>query len=121
VTGTSYDVVPFGASAADYTIVYVAGVLTVSASQLSQPTLPSQIALAIPPQSGSASGSLTIGGQTFVFANAATSAIPGSSDGGTPGVTLFQVGLPGHLSGFTNLVVSDYSNATGDSDRLATE
>jgi filamentous hemagglutinin family protein len=121
VTGTSYDVVPFGASAADYTIVYVAGVLTVSATQPSQPTLPSQIALAIPPQSGSASGSLTIGGQTFVFANAATSAIPGSSDGGAPGITLFQVGLPGHLSGFTNLVVSDYSNATGDSDRLATE
>jgi hypothetical protein len=34
---------------------------------------------------------------------------------------LFGAGLPGQIGGFSQIVISDYSNATDDSDRLVTQ
>ena len=113
VSGILYDVVPFGASASDYTIAYLPGTLSIVPDQ------PSQVALAIPPVTGTASGSLSAGGQSVSFTNVAVSVISGG-DGG-PSVSLFQLSVPGQLGSFTSLLLSNFSNTSSDSDRLATE
>lgn len=115
VVGNSlqYDIVPFGASAANYTISYYEGLLTIA--QPSAPIINNQ-----------GNGSTNIGTQSssdftlsgnfdvFSFNNVTTASIGGSDSV----ALLFQVGLPGTVSPFDAIALNNYSNATDSDDRL---
>ena len=112
VTGNSlkYNILPFGASAPNYAISYFAGLLTLNP----------------PPPLGTAAPLITDGGFTtladfvvtgsfgaFTYSDVATAAI-----GDRPDVLVFNIGLPGTVNLFDAIALTDYSNATDDSDRL---
>jgi hypothetical protein len=56
---------------------------------------------------------LTTASATFSFSNVATASIGDNSN-----VVLFDAGLPGEIGSFGQVVITDYSNATDDQDRL---
>ena len=106
VTGNSlnYDIAPFGATAPNYAIGYFPGLLTID-----QPTAP------LVSNHVYSNFVVTSNFGTAVFSNVATSAIGDSGK-----VMLFQAGLPGRVSSFFQIIISDYSNATSADDRLVT-
>jgi hypothetical protein len=105
-----YDIVPFGASASNYTITYFPGLLTL---------LPSQSGLFPAPligdggYNGSASFNLSFGPNSFSFSNIATASLGAGDD-----ILLFEAGLPGAIGPFQPVAISDYSNATNAEDQL---
>ncbi len=108
-----YDIVPFGASAVNYDVSYLPGLLTLAAQPPSVFTAPIIVegGLGTLP-----SVVMTTGGAVFSFSNVATAAIGGSTD-----MVLFGTALPGRIGGFSQIVMSGYSNATDDSDRLVAQ
>ncbi len=108
-----YDIVPFGALTANYAISYLPGVLTLAAQPPSVFTAPIIIkgGLGTLP-----SLVVTTGGAASSFSNVATAAIGDSSD-----TVLFEASLPGKIGGFSQIVISGYSNATDDGDRLVAQ
>jgi hypothetical protein len=105
-----YDIVPFGASAQNYAISYQAGLLTLTAQPpggFTSPVTPGGPLGTLP------SLVVVTGSGTFSFSNVATAAI-----GGDNSIVLFDVGLPGEIGSFNQFVITDYSNATNDDDRL---
>jgi hypothetical protein len=112
ITGNAlgYDIVPFGASASNYTITYFPGLLTL---------LPQQPGLFPAPLIGdggytTSNFNLTFGTNSFTFSNVATAALGAGDE-----ILLFETGLPGTINPFEAVAISDYSNATGSEDRLA--
>jgi hypothetical protein len=112
ITGNAlgYDIVPFGASASNYAITYFPGLLTL---------LPQQPGLFPAPLIGdggysTSSFGLIFGTNSFTFSNVATAAL-GTGDA----ILLFEAGLPGTISPFLPVAISDYSNATDSEDQLA--
>ena len=113
VTGTSlqYDVVPFGASAPNYAITYFPGLLTLN------PPPPNDFTSPLIGNGGYGSLSTFVVTRSFgsvTYNNVATAAI-----GNRAGILLFNVGLPGTIYAFGAIMITDYSNATNDYDRLA--
>ncbi|HEY8949282.1 MAG TPA: MBG domain-containing protein [Rhizomicrobium sp.] len=105
-----YDIVPFGASAQNYAISFRAGLLTLTAQPpggFTTPVTPGGPLGALP------NLVLVTPSGTFSFSNVATAAL-----GGDNSIVLFDAGLPGEIGSFNQFVITDYSNATNDNDRL---
>ncbi len=108
-----YDIVPFGASAQNYDISYLPGLLTLAAQPPSVFTAPIILKGGL--------GALpmvvvTTGDAAFTFSDVATAAIDDSTD-----MVLFGTALPGRIGDFSQIMIPDYSNATDDGDRLVTQ
>jgi filamentous hemagglutinin family protein len=96
----AYGINPYGATAANYTIKYVAGRLT-----LVQPDKP----INTDTTTSSALGP--------VSAYRASNVVTAATGGGVQ-YLLFQLGVPGQISPFQPVAVGDYSNAISGEDRL---
>jgi hypothetical protein len=113
ITGNvlNYDIVPFGATSSNYTITFFPGLLTLV------PLQPGGIPAPLIGDNGynsSSSFGLTFGTNSFAFSNVVTASL-GTGDE----ILLFATGLPGIISPFEAVAISDYSNATDSEDRLA--
>ncbi len=112
VTGNAlnYDIVPFGATASNYTITLFPGLLTLVPQQ------PGGIPAPLIGDNGynsSSSFGVSFGTNSFAFSNVATASLGMGGE-----ILLFEAGLPGIISPFQAIAISDYSNATNSEDQL---
>ncbi len=105
-----YNIVPFGATAPNYAIIYFAGLLTLTPVVPNGSTAP---LISDGGYHGPSSFTLTGSLGTFTLSNVVTGTV-GSDDN----VLLFQVGLPGTISPFKPVSITDFSNAIDATDRL---
>jgi hypothetical protein len=112
VSGNSleYDIVPFGASAANYAISYFAGLLSLTPPPQNTYTAP---VLGTGGYVGQSSFVVTTGSGSQAFSDVATGDV--GSDGDT---FVFSVGLPGQVGTTGAISVTNYSNGTDPNDRL---
>ena len=112
ITGNAlnYDIVPFGATASNYTITFFPGLLTLVPQQ------PGGIPAPLIGDNGynsSSSFGVSFGANSFAFSNVATASVGTGNE-----ILLFEAGLPGIISPFQAVAISDYSNATNSEDQL---